>query len=104
MRIVVEASQDHGIEIPRTFRLNVDRIEVVEVLDQWYGPDYRYCKVKGGDGALYILRLDANRSEWQLTMFASARAQDLRKARQERKPKAKPPQGKNPQLPRRPRI
>ena len=77
MRIVVEASQDHGIEIPRTFRLKVNRIEVVEVLDQWYGPDYRYCKVKGRDGALYIFRLDENRSEWQLTLFASARAQGL---------------------------
>ena len=74
MRIVVEASQGHGIEIPRTLRLNGDRVEVVEGLDQWYGPDYRYCKVKGGDGALYILRLDESRSEWHLTMFASARA------------------------------
>jgi hypothetical protein len=52
---------------------NVDRIEVVEVLDPWYGPDYRYCKVKGGDGALYILRFDESRSEWHPTMFASAR-------------------------------
>ena len=73
MRIVVEAIQDHGTEIPRTFRLNVDQIEVVEVLDQWYGSDYRYCKVRGGDGALYILRLDERRSEWHLTMFVSAR-------------------------------
>jgi hypothetical protein len=62
---------------PHAFRLNADRIEVVEVLDQWYGPDYRYCKVKGGDGALYILRLDENRSEWHLTLFASARVQEL---------------------------
>ena len=77
MRIVVEASQDHGIDIPRTFRLKVNRIEVVEVLDQWYGPDYHYFKVRGGDGALYILRLDESRSEWHLTMFASARAQAL---------------------------
>jgi hypothetical protein len=77
VRIEVEASQDRGIEIPHAFRLNADRIEVVEVLDQWYGPDYRYCKVKGGDGALYILRLDENPSEWHLTMFASARVQGL---------------------------
>jgi len=77
VRIVVETIQDHGIEIPRTFRLNVDRIEVVEVLDQWYGPDYRYCKVRGGDGALYILRVDESRSEWHLTMFASARVSSL---------------------------
>jgi len=75
VRIVVEASQDHGIEIPRTFRLKVNRIEVVEVLDQWYGPDYRYCKVAAREGALYILRLDERRSEWHLTMFASGRAQ-----------------------------
>ena len=77
MRIVVETIQDHGTEIPRTFRLNVDQIEVVEVLDQWYGPDYRYCKIRGGDGALYILRLDESRSEWHLTMFASARVSSL---------------------------
>jgi hypothetical protein len=51
----------------------MDRIEVVEGLDQRYGPNYRYCKVKGGDGALYILRLDENRAEWHLNMFASAR-------------------------------
>jgi hypothetical protein len=66
VRIEVEASQDRGIEIPHAFRLKAHRIEVVEVLDQWYGPDYRYCKVKGGDGALYILHLDENRSEWHL--------------------------------------
>ena len=77
MRIEVEASQDRGIEIPHAFRLKAHRIEVVEVLDQWYGADYRYCKVKGGDGALYILHLDENRSEWHLTMFASARVQGL---------------------------
>jgi len=77
VRIEVEANQDQGIVIPRTFRLSAGRIEVVEILDQWYGPDYRYCKVKGGDGALYILRLDEARSEWHLTMFASARAQAI---------------------------
>jgi hypothetical protein len=77
VRIEVEASQDRGVEIPQTFRLNLDRIEVVDVVDQLYGPDYRYCKVKGGDGALYILRLDENRSEWLLTRFASVRVQGM---------------------------
>jgi hypothetical protein len=50
-------------------------IEVVEVVDQWFGPDCRYCKVKGSDGALYILRVDESRSEWSLIMFASPKAQ-----------------------------
>jgi hypothetical protein len=77
VRIGVEASQDRGLETPRTIRLNRNRVEVVEVLDQWYGSDYRYCKVNGGEGAIYILRLDERRSEWHLTMFASARVSDL---------------------------
>ena len=43
----------------------------------WFGADHRYCRVKGGDGALYILRLDENRYEWSLTMFASQEAQAI---------------------------
>ena len=52
-------------------------IEVVEILDQWFGADHRYCKLKGSDGALYILRFDENRYEWSLTMFASQEAQAI---------------------------
>jgi hypothetical protein len=29
-------------------------VEVVKVLDQWFGDYYRYCKVKGADCALYV--------------------------------------------------
>jgi hypothetical protein len=48
---------------------------VLEALDQWYGPDYRYIKVRGyDDGSLYILRFDEPHAEWELTMFVSARA------------------------------
>src|SRR5262249_33288115 len=41
------------------------------------GADYSYCKVKGADRALYILRLDENRSDWTLAMYASPEAQTL---------------------------
>ncbi|KUM26429.1 hypothetical protein AU467_22160 [Mesorhizobium loti] len=75
MRIKVETRQDGDIEVPRSFRLNGDQVDVLETIDQWFGADYRYCKVKGSDGALYILRYDELRSEWYLTMFASERAQ-----------------------------
>ena len=43
--------------------------------DQWHGPDYRYIKIRGHDGGLYILRFDEPHAEWALTMFKSARAQ-----------------------------
>jgi len=50
------------------------QVDVLETLDQWYGPDYRYIKVRGTDGGLYILRFDEPQAEWELTMFKSARA------------------------------
>ena len=50
------------------------QVDVLEALDQWYGPDYRYIKVRGHDGGLYILRFDEPHAEWELTMFVSARA------------------------------
>jgi len=43
-------------------------IEVIDNIDQWHGPHYRYFKLKGDDGNLYILRLDEARAEWGLIM------------------------------------
>jgi len=77
MRVEVESSGAHGLSIPRRFRLDRRVVEAVKVLDQWFGADYSYCKVAGSDSALYILRLDENRSEWTLTMYASPEAQTL---------------------------
>ena len=56
MRVAVKTSQAHGLSMSRQLRLHRREIEVVEVLDQWFGPDCRYCKVEGSDRALYILR------------------------------------------------
>jgi hypothetical protein len=36
-------------------------VEIAEHVDQWYGPDYCYFKVKGNDSNLYILRFDEGR-------------------------------------------
>jgi hypothetical protein len=75
MRLNVETSRDHGMELPRAFHLNGRRIAVIAIVDQWFGPDYRYCKVKGDDGAVYILRVVEHSSDWQLTLFSSPRIQ-----------------------------
>jgi hypothetical protein len=58
---------------PRRFRLGGREIEIGEVLDQWFGANCRYCKVKGDDRALYILRFDEDQSEWTLTMYPIVR-------------------------------
>jgi hypothetical protein len=77
MRVEVDSSEAHGLSMPRRFRLDGRVVKVVKVLDQWFGTDYRYCKVAGNDRALFILRLDENRSEWTLTMYASPKPQTL---------------------------
>jgi hypothetical protein len=75
MRLDVETSRDTGMELPRAFHFNGRRVAVVKVVDQWFGPDYRYCKLKGDDDAVYILRVVEHCSDWQLTLFSSPRIQ-----------------------------
>jgi hypothetical protein len=66
----VECSAGHRGELsPRRFSLGGRPIEVTEVLDAWLAPDHRYFKVRGDDGACYILRNDVATARWQLTMY-----------------------------------
>jgi hypothetical protein len=58
-----------GEETPTRIRFDGRAIEVVEVLDRWLDPDHRYFKVRGDDGAVYILRHDTRDMAWSLTMF-----------------------------------
>jgi hypothetical protein len=70
MRVHVESvADDRRIEMPRRLHLGGREVEIIESDDQWHGADYRYFKVKGDDGNVYILRFDEPRSEWELTMF-----------------------------------
>ena len=78
MQIRVDTYAGHrGMPMPQRFRLGRSRIGIVETLDQWFGPDYRYIKVKGDDGATYILRVHDGHGHWELTMFKSVRAQAM---------------------------
>jgi hypothetical protein len=61
--------------MPQRLHLGGHQVEVLETLDQWYGPDYRYIRARATHGGLYILRLDERQAEWELTMFKSTRAQ-----------------------------
>jgi hypothetical protein len=78
MDIQVDSYTDHaGAVMPRGLRLHGTYVAVVETLDQWHGSVYRYVKVKGDDGGLYILRFDARKAVWDLTLFESDRARAL---------------------------
>ena len=50
--------------MPLKLHLDGHQVDVLEALDQWCGPDYRYIKVRGYDGGLYILRFDEPHAEW----------------------------------------
>jgi hypothetical protein len=75
MRIAVETREHCGRAVPSTFRLKEREVRLVELLDQWFGSDYRYCKVKGNDDAIYILRVFEPHADWHLAFFSTPRAQ-----------------------------
>ena len=72
MRVGVEYRAGRGgEETPLRLRLGTRTLEVVEVLDRWFGADYAYVKLVASDGATYILRHDAASDAWELVMFRS---------------------------------
>jgi len=76
MRIRVEHRvDDQGVSIPHMLQFDGRHVNVVEMVDQWHGSDHHYIKVMCDDGCLYILRHDAMREGWELTMFKSDRFQ-----------------------------
>lgn len=58
-----------GEQEPQRLMLGERSVEVVEILDRWLAPEHRYFKVRGSDGATYVLRHDVISCEWELTMF-----------------------------------
>jgi len=58
-------------ERPVRFRLEGHEYVVEAVMDQWYGPDEVFFKVRADDGKLYILRRQhsVSEGEWDLVSF-----------------------------------
>ncbi|MBZ5723296.1 MAG: hypothetical protein LAO03_23415 [Acidobacteriia bacterium] len=58
-------------ERPVRFRLEGHEYMVEEVLDQWYGPEHVFFKLRADDGNVYILRHETSvpDGEWDLVSF-----------------------------------
>jgi hypothetical protein len=56
-------------ERPARFRLDKRDYTVEEVLDQWYGPDDAFYKVRAQDGNVYVLRQQTSDRSWHLAAF-----------------------------------
>jgi len=75
MRVQVECYAGRKAdERPLRFTLGARTFEVAEVLDQWYGPDDIYFRVRADDGHVYILRhsQDVQEDSWTLESFRRA--------------------------------
>jgi hypothetical protein len=58
-----------GEERPRYIWMGKRKITVLEVIDRWLAPDHRYFKIKGDDGAIYIIRHDIENWRWELIFY-----------------------------------
>ncbi len=54
-------------ERPITFKLLERTFTIKEILDQWYGPDYLYFKVRADDRKIYLMKYDQGKDQWYLT-------------------------------------
>jgi len=61
-----------GEETPRRLEIEGRLIEVVAVIDRWLSPDHRYFKVRGDDGAVYLLRHEEAVDRWELERVNAA--------------------------------
>jgi hypothetical protein len=57
--------------LPVRFRLDGHEYMVEEVLDQWYGPEHVFFKVRADDRNVYILRHETPEPDgsWELVSF-----------------------------------
>ena len=70
MIVRVECYAGHrGEETPRRVWFDGRAVDLVELQDAWLAPDHRYFKMRGADGASYILRHDQPSGRWQLTLY-----------------------------------
>jgi len=73
MQIQVECYAGYrGEETPRRIRVGDSRMEIVEIIDRWLAPAYRYFKFRTADGARWIIRHDNQTGQWELTFFRNA--------------------------------
>lgn len=74
MRVRVECYAGHrDSERPARFLVENHSYFVSEVLDQWYGPEHLFFKVRADDDNVYILRHDTSvpDGQWELVSFRS---------------------------------
>ena len=69
-RIKVDAYAGYkGNQRPLAFSIGKKRLQIKEIVDQWYGPDHVYFRVLAEDENSYILRYSEADDQWALVFF-----------------------------------
>ena len=77
MRVHVQCySGGKADERPVRFQLKDREYLVQDVVDQWYGPEHQFFKLRADDGNLYILRHQTSAPDgaWELVSFRETKA------------------------------
>jgi hypothetical protein len=75
MNVQVECSSGaKADERPIRFHLDGHEYAVEEILDQWYGPEDTYVKLRADDRNIYILRHNPATGRWSLESFRRSRS------------------------------
>jgi hypothetical protein len=56
-------------ERPLSFELHGRGYRIEEIVDQWYGPEDTFFKIRADDGNIYILRYSPGDDLWSLESF-----------------------------------
>jgi hypothetical protein len=62
-----------GDERPVRFRIGDRDYMVEEIVEQWYGPDHAFYKVRADDKNVYLLSLQRSTGTWAVELLPSAR-------------------------------
>lgn len=54
---------------PYSFQIGEKEFFIQEIVDQWYGREHEFYKVRADDGNVYILRHSPVTNEWELEYF-----------------------------------
>ncbi len=74
MKITVTCYSGYrGEEKPRSFTIGSREHPVKDIIDAWYGPDYRYFKVVDSADNIYILRNNERDDTWEIHFFDKTR-------------------------------
>jgi hypothetical protein len=60
-------------ERPVRFRIGERDYMVEEIVEQWYGPENSFYKVRADDRNLYLLGLDTSTGTWGIELLPSSR-------------------------------